>query len=151
MTHIAILKKGKVKTGDNLLQSILEGTKTIESRWYVNKIAPWNKIEKNDIVYFKETGKLITAKAEVEKVLQFEKLNKEMIESIVQQYGKRIAPNTSKEEWKEWAKNLSRKRYCILVFLKKVEKVAPFRFDKTGFGNSCAWICTKGVKKTTNR
>ena len=56
MDHVAILRKAKVSRGDNLLQDILDGTKTIESRWYVNKISPWDKIKSGDTVYLKEFG-----------------------------------------------------------------------------------------------
>jgi len=39
MDHVAILSKKY-----ELLDKIISGEKTIESRWYVNRIAPWNKM-----------------------------------------------------------------------------------------------------------
>lgn len=40
MHHIAILRKSNIKKGDNLLKDIIDEKKTIESRWYINKINP---------------------------------------------------------------------------------------------------------------
>ena len=42
-------------------------------------------------------------------------------------------------------KDKKKKRYCILVFLKDVEKITPFEIDKTGYGNACAWISVEDI------
>ena len=141
MDHVAILRKSKISKGDDLLGDILKGIKTIESRWYVNKIDPWNKINKGDEVYFKESGCPITAKARVFKVLQFENLNRENIINILNEYGKAISPTSSNEQLEQWADKILNKRYCILVFLGNVEKIEPIYINKKGFGISCAWMC----------
>ncbi|MBI1972386.1 ASCH domain-containing protein, partial [Candidatus Woesearchaeota archaeon] len=44
MDHLAILKK-------KWLEKILSGEKTIESRWYKQKITPYQKIAKGDTAY----------------------------------------------------------------------------------------------------
>ena len=147
MDHIAILRKARISKGDNLLKDILEGKKTIESRWYVNKISPWDNIHKDDAVYFKESGNPVTARAKVAKVLQFEKLNTDTIKSILENYGSAISPNTSPEQWFSWAADQTKKRFCILVFLKDIEKVHPFNIDKTGYGNSSAWLAVGSIDK----
>ena len=146
MDHIAILRKSNIKKGDDLLGDILDGTKTIESRWYINRIAPWNKIKSGESVYFKESGQPITAKAKVSKVLQFENLNNESMKEIIDKYGNKIAPNTSKETFYEWITTHENKRYCILVFLSDVEKITPFNINKSGFGNSCAWMVLEDIE-----
>lgn len=146
MEHIAILRKAKIKKGDDLLGDILAGKKTIESRWCVNKVAPWNKVKVGETIYFKETGCPITAKAEVSKVLQFEKLNKEKITEIIKKYGKQIAPNITETEFIDWSKSQKNKNYCILVFLEKVEKLVPFNINKKGYGVAAAWITTENIK-----
>jgi len=48
MNHIAIMRKSW-----GLAEKILTGEKTIESRWYETRRAPWGKIKKGDIVYLK--------------------------------------------------------------------------------------------------
>lgn len=67
MHHIAIMNP-KV-----LIDKILSGEKTIETRWYLNRRDPWNKIHTGDTVFFKDSGGLVRAKATVEKVLHFAK------------------------------------------------------------------------------
>ena len=140
MDHIAILRKG------NILRNILNGSKTIESRWYVNKISPWNKVFKDDTVYFKESGNLVTARAGVSKVLQFD-LTEDSVEDIVKKYGKKIDPDSTEKEFLVWAGDLGKKRYVILIFLEDVQEVESFKIDKTGYGISCAWMAVGSIEK----
>jgi hypothetical protein len=139
MQHVAILNK-KLK----VLPKILSGEKTIESRWYVNRIAPWGRIKKGEIVYFKNAGEKVTAKARVAKVLQIDALNTTKTRKIYKEYGKKIAFSSNENAFIEWAK---KKNYCILVFLENVSAVKPFDIDKTGFGNACAWMVIENITK----
>lgn len=66
MDHVAIMRKSW-----GLTQKILTGEKKIESRWYNVRYAPWDKIEKGDMVYFKDSGTPVTLRTRVQKVLQF--------------------------------------------------------------------------------
>jgi len=147
MDHIAILKKALISKGDNLLEDILSGTKTIESRWYVNRINPWNKIKKGDCIYFKESGYPVTAVSQVSEVIQYGNLNKDIIKQIITKYGKRISPNTSESEFKSWEKHIKNKRYCVLIFLQNVRKITPFNINKKGFGISSAWLTVGDIEK----
>ena len=98
MDHVAILRKANIKKGDNLLLDILNGEKTIESRWYVNRISPWNRIKKGNTVYFKESGSPVRAKARVLKVIQYNNLNLKKIKEIINKFGRQIAPHTNTAE-----------------------------------------------------
>jgi hypothetical protein len=136
MEHLAFLsKKGK------FLDKILSGEKTIESRWYKFKRAPFGNISKGEIIYFKESGEPVSAKAEVEKVITYTELNKEKIKEIIKKYGEGICINSS------YLDELKTKNYCILIFLKNVKKTKPFEIDKTGYGNMTAWITVDKIKK----
>lgn len=66
MIHIAIMNS---RLG--LIDKIVSGEKTIESRWYKYRMDPWNKIKVGEKIYFKDTGALVTAMAEVDKVEQY--------------------------------------------------------------------------------
>jgi ASC-1-like (ASCH) protein len=77
MHHIAIMKKQW-----KLIDKILAGSKTLESRWYVNKRDPWNKVKVGDTIFFKNTGEPVTAKATVSKVLQFENITPQQKDEI---------------------------------------------------------------------
>jgi hypothetical protein len=61
---------------------------------------------------------------------------------ILKKYGKAIGFKTL-----EYTKYYDKKKYCILTFLENVQEIKPFDIDKTGFGNACAWITIKDVKK----
>ncbi|OGC70242.1 hypothetical protein A2415_01060 [candidate division WWE3 bacterium RIFOXYC1_FULL_39_7] len=146
MDHVAILRKARISKNDNLLGDILIGKKKIESRWYVNKISPWNQLNVGDHVYFKESGCSVTAVAVVSDVLQFENLTKESIKEILQKYGSKIAPGTTDEKLQKWGDKLINKRYCILVFLENVQKLEPFEINKKGYGISSAWLCVGKIE-----
>ena len=65
MQHIAIMKKEW-----GLLDEIFSGNKVLETRWYKNKYLPWDKIRKEDLIYFKNSGEEVVAKAVVTRVGQ---------------------------------------------------------------------------------
>ena len=127
MDHVAIMKKDW-----GFLPKILSGEKTIESRWYKNRSRPWGKIFLGDTVYFKDSGAPVTVDAQVAKVFETEKFA-----GIIQKYGKSIG-------MKETPKN---KRYCILIFLKNVKKVTPFKINKKGFGAGTAWLTVEDINQ----
>ena len=147
MDHVAILRRSQLKKDDNLLKQILSGNKTIESRWYVNRVSPWNKIKKGETVYFKESGHPVIAKAQARGVLQFENLNNALANKIIKKYGKKIAPDLSDREFVKWWFQHNNKRYCILIFLQNPQLISPFNIDKTGFGAPSAWLVTDNINK----
>ncbi len=140
MDHVAIMTK-KWK----LIDKIVSGKKTIESRWYVSKRAPWNRINKSDKIYFKDAGCAVTAMADIFGVKQFSDLDSDKIHQIVKKYGgEGKICFSNKDAGLKWALG---KKYCVLVFLKNPRKIKPFNIDKKGFGNACAWICVDDIKR----
>jgi ASC-1-like (ASCH) protein len=133
MNHIAILQK-------QWLPLIVSGEKTIESRWYKTKRTPYGNIKANDTIYFKESGKPVTVKAIVEKVLFFDLRHKQVSE-VIKEYGNQIGLKERNP------KNYEGLNYCILVFLKEVKQIEPFNIDKTGYGNMSAWITLEDINK----
>jgi len=137
LDHIAIL------SSSDILDRILSGQKTIESRWYVTRRDPWNHINPGDTVYFKVTGQPITARATVDQVLQFGELNPTKIKEILAIHGRAIGFN--KSECDIWAASKSKVKYCILIYLKDVASLKPFKINKKGFGISCAWLTLPNI------
>lgn len=82
MQHIAILKQ-------KFFNMILSGEKTIESRWGMHRVAPYNIVFVGDEILLKETGKDVTATAKVKDVKYFE-LTPQIVEEIRIKYGKEI-------------------------------------------------------------
>ncbi len=133
MDHLAIMKKSW-----GLTEKILTGEKTVESRWYKTRRSPWDRIKAGDSVYFKDSGGPVTVKASVSKVLQFDDLSPSKTKEILDQYGKKdLGAGRIMPEIKKYAAG---KKYCILVFLEKAERIKPFKVDKTGFGAMSSWI-----------
>ncbi len=133
MDHLAILKK-------KWLEKILSGEKTIESRWYKQRRTPYQKIAKGDVIYFKEAGKPVTARATVQEALFFDMLTEEKIRNILTRYGKQINMNLGV------IPKLLDKKYCTLVVLENVEKIQPFAINKKGYGVQAAWITVENIE-----
>ncbi len=138
MHHVAIMKKSW-----GLTQKILSGQKTIESRWYNARYAPWNKIKVGDTVFFKDSGEPVTIKAEVKKVIQFSNLNPEKVKHIFIKFGKE--DGIEKEQFTKYFDLFKNKKYCILVILKNPQKIKPFNINKTGFGSMSAWLTINNI------
>lgn len=134
-----------MKKSWGLTEKILIGEKTVESRWYKARYAPWNRIKPGDNIYFKDSGEPVTIRAEVTKVLQFDNLNPAKTEQILVKHGK--ADLGTNHMMPEIRKYVSGKNYCILVFFNNVEKIGPFDIDKTSFGAMSAWITVDNINK----
>ena len=137
MDHVAIMKKSW-----GLIDKILSGEKTIESRWYKAKYSPWNKISDGDTVYFKNAGEPVIAQAQVAKVLQFSHYTDEELIGILSEYSANICFFYDAESVLNWAKD---RRYVILIFIKGARKVKPFLVSKKGFGSACAWMTIEHI------
>ncbi|MFH1064419.1 MAG: ASCH domain-containing protein [Candidatus Woesearchaeota archaeon] len=136
MDHVAILAKKR-----KLLQKIISGEKTIESRWYKFRKAPYRSIAVGDVVYFKDSGDPVIVKARVADVLFFAELDREIFDSIISEYGSRICIDSS------FWNSVKDKKLCTLIFLKDVETIEPFNIDKKGFGMMVAWLSVDSIDK----
>lgn len=140
MDHVAIMKKSW-----RLTEKILTGEKTLEERWYKFKRPPYGVVKAGDTIYFKDSGKPVSIKAEITKALQFENLTPKKSEEIVKKYanadlgGKKITPAI-----KEYTSN---KNYCVIVFFENAKKIKPFEINKKGFGLMAAWITVDNINK----
>lgn len=138
MHHIAIMKKSW-----GLIPKILTGEKTIESRWYQTRRAPWGKIKIGDTIFFKNSGEPVTVKAKISKALQFEIKNLATAKNIIKKYGREIClVNKNPKTWNRLPK------YCILIWLANPQSIKkPFNIDKRGFGISTAWLVVDDISK----
>lgn len=143
MDHLAVMKRSW-----GLTEKILDGRKTIESRWYASKRAPWGRIKKGDTVYFKDSGQPVSVKAAVSGVMQFSGLTPSKVMEILDKYGEKDGVGGEKRFFYNFFKD---KKYCVLVFLKKPERIKPFRINKTGFGSMSAWITMTDIGRIRKR
>ena len=136
MEHLAILSKKR-----KLLGKILSGEKKIESRWYKFKKPPFDSIVQGDIIYFKESGCPVSAKALVKNIITYENLTSQRIIEIIREYGDLIGIDL------RFAEEVKDKRFCILVFLENPQKIDPFEISKKGYGLMTAWITLDSINK----
>lgn len=129
-----------------LLEKIMRGEKTIESRWYKNKISPWNRIKPRDRVFFKNSGEPVSVQADVTKVMQYDNLDEASVRKIYKGFAKRLCLELDEDAFVKWVGE-NNKHYCILIFLEGVKSVRPFEINKKGFGSACAWLCVEDIKK----
>jgi len=138
MEHLAIMRKSW-----KLTDKILNGSKTIESRWYKLKYKPWNSIRSGENVYFKDSGEPVTIKTEVEKVIQFANLTPQKVVQILKTYGSE--DGIEENRIPEFYERFKDKKYCILIFLRDPQRIKPFEINKKGFGMMSAWITMKKI------
>lgn len=127
MKHIAILRQP-------FFDMVLNGEKTIESRWSMNKIAPYEKINIGDEILLKLTGEPVTAIAKVQDV-KFYELTPEIAEDIRLKYGKQIGT----DKFEDW-NTILKKKYCTLIWLKDVKTIGPVPVQRS---NGTGWIVMK--------
>jgi ASC-1-like (ASCH) protein len=140
MEHIAIMKKSW-----GLVPKILTGKKKIESRWYKVKYPPWDRIERGETVYFKDSGEPVTVKAEVDEVIQISGLDSTKVREILDNYGK--SDGLGIEDIPKFYEMFKDKKYCIIIFLKDPQNIKPFDIDKKGFGAMSSWLIVDDVNK----
>lgn len=117
--HLAILTQP-------FLDYILEGKKTIESRFSRVKCAPFGVIEEGDIVLLKETGGLVLGEFTAGKVTSLSGLTPERIKELAQ-YSKEICSDADPEFWQKRADCT----YATLMQVSGVKRYAePFSFPK---------------------
>ena len=119
--HLAIFQK-------SFLDLILEGEKTIESRFSQKKIAPYGQVNIGDIVLMKKSGKKkVFGEFTVQNVLEFEELNSVKLEEIKEKYGKSMCASAGQYFWEK----RSQAKFATLIFISEVKKYSNyFSFSK---------------------
>ena len=140
MHHVAIMNK---RLG--FLEKIQTGEKTIESRWLNTQRTPYRNVQTGDTLFFKNTSELVSIKAKVNKVLEFENLSPYKINDIIKKYGKDIGIH--KKEIQKFFLTVQNKKYCVLIFIKNPLVIKPFHIDKRGYGMQSAWISVKNINQ----
>ncbi len=117
--HLAIFKKG-------LGEMILNGEKTIESRFSKTRMAPFEVVSVGDQVYIKVSGREIIGQFSVKKVISFEGLDEGDLAQIKQFYGQDIAADEG-----FWQRHQNAK-YGTLIFVGATNRfiTSPIRVPK---------------------
>jgi ASC-1-like (ASCH) protein len=99
-----------------ILQFVLEGKKTVESRFSINRCAPYSVVEPGDVILIKGSGGPVKAVAEVTNVWSYELAGSEL-ETIKKRFGTHLWVNDT-----FWAS----KANCCYATLMKLSKLRKF-------------------------
>jgi len=139
MHHVAIMRPEL-----GLLEKVLSGQKTIESRWLQQRRAPWRCVATNDVVYFKNSGEPVSVKATVQKVAYYDQLSPSKVKAILEQHG--TALGLTNHDIASFYSQHARKKYGVLIWLSHVRPVnSPFFVNKKGFGAMSAWLTVQDI------
>ncbi len=106
------------------LQYILKGSKTIESRFSNNRCAPYNTIEKGDIILLKKSGGPVLGICHVVDAW-FYHLNKESWQSIKEEFKEALCAQDP-----EFWNNRKSASFATLIKIDNVKPIIPFMFYK---------------------
>lgn len=118
--HLAIFN-------EPFLSLIYDGRKTIESRFSRNKISPFAKINKGDLILLKESGGFINGFAVAGNVRFYRNLNDKSKRDIEFLYGEKICTFYDKHFWE----NHVDAKYATLIEIEKIKRTIPFRCNKS--------------------
>lgn len=106
------------------LQLMLEGKKTIESRFSANRCAPYGRVQPGDVILLKRTGGPIVGLCRVSNRWFYE-LDPKSRETIKEKFARAMCAESPKF-WKEREKA----SYATLMRVNRVHPINPIRFQK---------------------
>ena len=129
--HLAILTPGWIEL-------ILDGSKTIESRFTKVRCAPFRKVHAGDTVYMKESGGLVKGMFTVAKVETFENLTHAQIcDLFYKEYREQIFSSLSASMQRPPEKWLTAKHATLIHVENPVKFDKPFAYPKK---DPRAWV-----------
>jgi ASC-1-like (ASCH) protein len=122
--HLVILKT-------EYIEAILEGRKTIESRFTKTRREFFGRVSPGDKLFLKVSSGPVCATAKVIKVKWYENLTLKQIRQLKGKHNKQILG--ADDYWQ----NKSACRYGVLVWLGEVKRIKPVRIEKRDWR---AWV-----------
>jgi hypothetical protein len=138
MDHVVYVD-AKSKAKD--LEEIISGKRRMIIRGAAGRKLPYGRVSKNDNLYLiRNNGEgLIQAKCIVASMLNSQKMSKD--ESIKLAKDNQAKLNLSEKQFKRWAG----KRYLGLIEIKDVQKIDPFKIDRSQYGNMDDWLPVSSI------
>jgi hypothetical protein len=118
------------------MESLLSGEKTMIIRGAAGRKMPYGTVNAGDTLFFINNNAegVIKGKASVKGVFNSQKMAKQESIALVQSHQDEL--QLTEKQFKRWAG----KRYIVLIRVAEVEGLAPFRLDKSNFGNMDDWL-----------
>jgi hypothetical protein len=125
-----------VDTQSREMEQLLNGEKTMIVRTASGRKIPYDRLENGDRLFFtRNNGEgLILASAVVKQVIQFGPVNRELSCEILKNHQSQL--NLSERQFNRWGG----KRYLVLVEIDSLQKIHPFKFNRSAFHNMDDWL-----------
>lgn len=133
--HLAIFN-------EPFLSLIFAGKKTIESRFSKNKISPFYKAKKGDIVFIKKSGGAVLGYFIVGDAHYYNMPKDEELKAIKNKYSEGICTFATSDFWE---RRISA-RYISLLEIVAIKKIHPFSIDKK---DRQAWAIINNLSNET--
>ncbi len=123
------------------LENLSSGKKTMIIRAAMGRKLPYNRVFKDDVLYFIENkgDGLVKAKAIVENVFNSEKLNKEESFTLVEGKQEQLLLDAGLK------KRFAGKRYIVLITIKDFKTIEPFKIDMSEYKNMDDWLPVENI------
>lgn len=124
-------------------EALLAGTKTMLIRGAAGRKMPYGRVNPGDILYLINNNAegVVKTRATVQSVINSDKMSKEESIALVEDYQDKL--ELTPKQFDRWAG----KRYLVLIEVEGLEQVAPFRIDKTDFGNMDDWLPVEDIDR----
>lgn len=117
--HLAIFN-------EPFLELLINGQKTIESRFSINRTSPFRKVTTGDIVFIKKSGGDVCGYFIVGKVYYYDSPTAKVLSDIKDKFSHRICSTAVQDFWDDRAM-----AKCVSLFeVIHVKKISPFKIDK---------------------
>lgn len=123
--HLAIFN-------EPFLSLLLSGKKKIESRFSINRVPPFMKVAKGDVILIKEAGGPIIGLFVAGEVKYFQNLKHILLSDIESKYGNLICTSYDDKFWE----NRKTAKYATLINVEMIKDLHPLKdgkSDKTGW------------------
>ncbi len=124
--HLAIFN-------EPFLSLIFEGKKTIESRFSKNRINPFEKAKKGDIIFIKKSGSQVLGFFVVGQTYYYHLPKERDLNKIKNKYSEAICSSATVDFWE--SRNSA--RYISLLEITETKHLQPFNIDKR---DRMAWV-----------
>lgn len=130
-----------VDAKSNELEKLLDQTKTMIIRGAAGRKLPYGRVNSEDILYFiNNNGEgEIKASAIVKDVFNSEKMTTDESTSLVETNQSKL--QLTDRQFKRWAG----KKYIVLIEVENIQKVKPFKIDKSNYGTMDDWLAVKDI------
>jgi hypothetical protein len=123
------------------LQFLLDGRKTVESRFSIHRRAPYGCVQSGDLILVKESGGPVVAMAEISEVWYYQ-LDKQAWESIRGRFAKQLCVDDP-DFWQSKASSY----FATLMQIGRVEKLDPLACSKR---DRRGWVVLDANERQTN-